>query len=390
MIFGINNDRSITSDPKAAVGAYGHRLIAESGFGAVRYCLYLCFVNPKPGVWDFALPDIEIKAALDAGLDVFVSLMWAPPHASAGKPTYMPFTGGCSVVEDTADGSIGVRFASERDYCSSPPSIDADWLRDITTRVVSRYAAMGVKFFGGWNEGNDRIFYPPRKADGSFDAERYVNEIVKPFTEAARKIPNIWLVGPEMYDAAAAKAVLALEKMSGDVWFDVLSFHAYGKVDGVEEAIRNILVFREAFGGDPRLLWLSETGLRPHRASIDGLLDQAEEIGEYIRALDAFEQSVDRVYLYRIKRDAGPMADYGLLLSDGTPSPALSATRSILRELEVPFGEVLGRGEYVPLQPFLRDCVVYFGTGPDSDVRFLIVKKGDEVPTQAFQILRVL
>ncbi|MFN8059572.1 MAG: hypothetical protein U0Q12_10440, partial [Vicinamibacterales bacterium] len=50
----------------------------EAGLGWASYYLYWNRANPAPGVYDWSGPDFEIAEMRNAGLNVFVHIVWPP------------------------------------------------------------------------------------------------------------------------------------------------------------------------------------------------------------------------------------------------------------------------------------------------------------------------
>ena len=52
--------------------------VRESGAGWVLYTLYWNVVNPAPGVYDWTGPDTNINHIVNAGLNVYLRIRYAP------------------------------------------------------------------------------------------------------------------------------------------------------------------------------------------------------------------------------------------------------------------------------------------------------------------------
>lgn len=370
----------------------------------MRYWVYLPYVNPADGVYDWALPDAEVKAAIDAGLDVYLSLMWAPAHASGGVPAYEPFE--CATMSVGPDGSLRPAFNEKKPYCVDPPRLNTAWMRLVTQVVVSHFAELGVRYFGIWNEPNYREMYPPRMM-GQLDYGRYITEVVRPFIESVHFVtegrgpskPVLLVVGPECDDVSTTAEILLREKASGQRWFDVISFHAYAWSEAFpEDAIMRAKEFLVAIDPyrDGREAWITEVGGNPQRSTEQGLAQQSAEITSYITSAESsLGGRVQRIFLYRILRNSGSLADHGLLLSDGAPSPAVLAIRKQLTggEEEMPLiAKALSREELIATEPTLqKGDVVFWDEGSGQDVDFVIVRPepGQQIPTKLTR-LRVI
>src|SRR6185436_13991130 len=55
---------------------------------------------PAEDRWFFDKLDDDVRAILDAGLDLGLRLLWCPPHAAQGKPTYLEYAQGSSAISD--------------------------------------------------------------------------------------------------------------------------------------------------------------------------------------------------------------------------------------------------------------------------------------------------
>jgi hypothetical protein len=218
--------------------------LGKLGCSRIRLGVPWDLVNPEPGVFDWTKLDAEVKAITDAGMLVYANPTSAPRWAAEGKPTYLwpaqlMADSECCVAwvrpYMPPDGPV-IRFAAERDYCSSPAHIDPEAMSAFGAALGERYKGR-IQWYGIWNEPGFPIFYPPSRGNpedplSEIDPEGWPRqlcaEVIAPFTEGVRMShPSAKFVGPEAESWWTMERILALEAEQRAHWFDVISFHPY-------------------------------------------------------------------------------------------------------------------------------------------------------------------
>jgi hypothetical protein len=388
MIYGINNDRSNTTDIKAAVSQEAYNIIADAGFKCVRYTLYMPYVFRNEDWMDFSLPDIELSRIKNAGLDVFVSLMWLPDWMTGGKPSYMPFE--CSTTGYDENGAQTATFDRTKPHCVNPPSINTAALRAFVKMFLLKYP--WVKYLGIWNEGNHDVFFPPRK-DGQMDYDRYINELIIPFTETVREFaPTVKTVGPEMDFGPTTVEIL---KREGDKkWFDILSKHPYAwsnnfPYDSILRTLEMLKAMEPYRKG--REIWITELGGNAAKPTQEARLKQAEEIGEYISTIESHVgDKISRVFFYRIQRDKTNIADHGFLDQDGKATPVIAKVAHLLKGVPViEYCKPLTRDQFNKIRVYLqKGDMIFVAFNLVGNEQYIIIRDDPVLNTAEFKLIR--
>ena len=223
---------------------------------------------PNPSHWNWARADYDIDAAIDQGLNVYVTIQGAPAWPHGGVPTYHWLQ--CFAGNDNWD--------STKPGCGPPGSANAfapfdpapgegqsaNWKRFVHA-AVKRYGDR-VKYWGFWNEPTERHFWPEWPEGGCHDRlAQLVAKVIKPGREAALAAnPSVQIVGPDDYLPDSIAHLLNLERdgrancglpPAGRL-FDVIALHSYnipagGGVLNTIQATLNAHFRRE--------VWLTET-----------------------------------------------------------------------------------------------------------------------------------
>jgi hypothetical protein len=237
------------------------RELVTMGTRFIRVFVFWNSANPSPGVFDWKKIDADIDAVRSAGMVVYANVIWAPAHASEGKPTYLPYTDGCSAW-NTKHAADGIRFASERDYCARPAHIDPNATFAFAKAFAERYGR-NITYWGIGNEPGIQLYWPPRReSDGWPDTDRLIAELIEPFNRGVRSVfPDALFVGPEADSSGVFGELARKESEAKAQWYDVFSFHPYGA--NPEETLRRVdkefLPEIENFRGH-RDVWISEMG----------------------------------------------------------------------------------------------------------------------------------
>jgi hypothetical protein len=274
--YGVNNEYGMVNlsieqtTSGTGVGQDAHRRVREAGVGWVRYWLSWETVqptsDPDPSHWNWAQADYDIDAAIDQGLNVYVSIQGAPAWPHGGVPTYHWLQ--CFAGNDQWDptkpgcGPAG----SPNAYAPFDPAPgqgqSANWRRFVHA-AVTRYGDR-VKYWGFWNEPTERHFWPEYPEGNCQDRlGQLVTKVIKPGRQAALAAnPSVQIVGPDDYLPDSIEHLLKLERDGGcgvppaGRLFDVIALHSYNipSGGGVLNAIQNTL--NDHFR---REVWLTET-----------------------------------------------------------------------------------------------------------------------------------
>ncbi len=294
--WGVSDDSGISpADPAGQQwGTTAYARAYEAGFGWSRYWFYWNNLNPSSGTYDFssaaAGADAEINAILNAGLQVYGNIMWAPNWAvqdSAGvvenRPAYLPWN--CMVI---VNGQA--QFVPGNSGCDNERPRTADFQAFVRQAVL--HYGNRIRYWGFWNEPQYGIFWHSWLQGKGYDSETnaenvplnlrvddLVNNILIPGAEAARAAnPNVLIVGPDADDIGTLTEVLRLDELyrqqHGRHLFDVISFHQYPP-NGDATQLWAPLDAWNAPGGplqtyrDGRPVWVTETSAHP--ATVDQL-----------------------------------------------------------------------------------------------------------------------
>lgn len=286
--YGAGNDRGMVARSIESIvdgdtpGEILHQTLHQNGVGWVRYWLSWDWVEHSDGVYDWSVPDHDIQAAIDQGLNVYVTIQSAPAWSSQGKTTYTwgncSIGGGSPVVDLTKPGCAGSGanayglFDPDRGDGLGP---SYRWKRFVTA-AVKRYGDR-VKYWGFWNEPSSSWFWPQYgEAPCNNAAGQLIAKVIKPGRDAALAAnSSLVIVGPDetTYDGSGAwflDALLSFERNgsascgipAGRLW-DVISWHAYVGNNGLGivnslNALATTLT-DPAKNYDRREVWLTET-----------------------------------------------------------------------------------------------------------------------------------
>jgi hypothetical protein len=274
--FGVNNEYGMvgysiegTTGPEG-VGQDAHRRVREAGVGWVRYALSWEVVqptpDPDPSHWNWTAADYDIDAAIDQGLNVYVSILGAPAWPHGGVPTYhfLQCFAGNDQFDPTPPGCGPAGSANA--YAPFDPAPgqgqSANW-RKFVHAAVTRYGDR-VKYWGFWNEPTERHFWPEYPEGNCQDRlGQLVAKVIIPGREAALAAnPSIQIVGPDDYLPTSIEHILHLERDGGcgipatGRLFDVIALHSYNIPSG-GGALNTI--FDALQGHFRREVWLTET-----------------------------------------------------------------------------------------------------------------------------------
>jgi hypothetical protein len=330
--FGVNNDYGMVNysiehtTSHTGVGQDAHRRVREAGVGWIRYWLSWEVVqstsDPNPANWHWATADYDIDAAIDQGLNVYVTIQGAPAWAHGGAQTWHFLQ--CFAGNDQWDpskpgcGPTG----SANAYAPFDPAPgegqSANWKRFVSA-AVKRYGDR-VKYWGFWNEPTERHFWPEYPEAPCYDRlGQLVTKVIKPGREAALAAnPSVQIVGPDDYLPASIEHLLHLERDGGcgvppaGRLFDVIALHSYNIPSG-GGALNEIFAAME--GHFRREVWLTETN---GGAGLQNALAHFERRGW-----------ISKVFVGGI-RSPGTCGALNLLDGDKNPCPAYATLQNYI------------------------------------------------------------
>ena len=277
--YGVNNQYGMVNFSIEHAGAehFGtgttvHQRVREVGAGWVRYWLSWEVVqpnnDPNPVNWNWAQADFDIDAAVAEGLNVYVTILGAPAWAHGGVPTYSWLQcyvriGDLDAYDETRPGCGPAGAANAwAPFDPAGGNQSANW-KHFVAEAVKR-SSDRVKYWGFWNEPNERHFWPEQGVAPCYDRlGQLVDKVIKPGRDAALAVnPGIVVVGPDEYHPDAVEHFLKLEQTGhcgrgpyGRL-FDVLAIHAYNiQADG--GSLRAI--FDKMAPYFRREVWITET-----------------------------------------------------------------------------------------------------------------------------------
>ncbi len=330
--YGVNNEYGMINfsiegtTGSDGVGQDAHRRVREAGVGWVRYALSWEVVqptnDPNPANWNWKAPDYDIDAAIDQGLNVYVTILGAPAWPHGGVPTYHFLQ--CFAGNDTWDptkpgcGPAG----SANAYAPFDPAPgegqSANWKRFVQA-AVTRYGDR-VKYRGFWNEPTERHFWPEYPEGPCYDRlGQLVTKVIKPGREAALAAnPSVQIVGPDDYLPTSIEHLLRLERDGGcgvppaGRLFDVIALHSYnipsggGALNTIYDTLN--LHFR-------REVWLTETN---GGAGLENALRHFERRGW-----------ISKVFVGSM-RNPGTCGSINLLDGDKQPCPSYATLQAYI------------------------------------------------------------
>lgn len=145
----------------------------------------------NPNEDGFARIVAACQSALDAGIrSLYIQSTGARPEWCVGgpQPTYTP--GGCIEADPANPGNGGIKFASDRSYCSVPPHIDPAqvqaWAAELAT-ALKPFAGQ-IAYWSAWNEPGQDTSWPPWHAGGDSQLTRLISEVSEPFLDGIRSV----------------------------------------------------------------------------------------------------------------------------------------------------------------------------------------------------------
>jgi hypothetical protein len=322
--YGVNNDFGMVgysverTTGSEGVGQDAHRRVREAGVGWIRYWLSWETVqgsnDPDPSHWNWGPSDHDIDAAIDQGLNVYVTIQGAPAWAHGGVPTYhfLQCYAGDDQFDPTRPGCGPAGSANAYAPFDPAPGLgqSANWKRFVHA-AVTRYGDR-VKYWGFWNEPTERHFWPEYPEGHCQDRlGQLVTKVIRPGREAALAAnPSVRIVGPDDYLPTSIEHLLRLERDGGcgvpatGRLFDVIALHSYN-IPGGGGVLNTIYdIVQQHFR---REVWLTETN------GGAGL----------VNALDHFERRgwIGKVFVGSM-RGLGPCGLLNLL--DGAKQPCAS------------------------------------------------------------------
>jgi hypothetical protein len=282
--YGAGNDRGMVARSIESIvdgdtpGETLHQTLHQNGVGWVRYWLSWDWVEHSNGGYDWSVPDHDIQAAIDQGLNVYVTIQSAPAWAHGGVNTYV--WGNCAlIVNGVPTGAFDPTRpgCGQADYAPFDPGMGNGqsffWKRFVTA-AVKRYGDR-VKYWGFWNEPSSGWFWPPyNEAPCNSVAGQLIAKVIKPARDAALAAnSSVVIVGPDetQFDQTSNTApwldvLLSIERNgapncgvpAGRLW-DVISWHAYAGNSGQNIPVSLNAVKHTLDNYDRREVWITET-----------------------------------------------------------------------------------------------------------------------------------
>ncbi len=292
------------------------------GVTQVRMFVPWYFVEPAPGVYNWANVDKVVNAAEERGIAVLGAVTSTPTWATDSWSPY----GAPRNPEDFGNfmGALAERYGAGE---GAPE-----------TARISAYEI--------WNEPHAAVFWEP-----SPDAAAYT-EVLKAGYEAVKAVdPSGTVVGGVVYagqswgDGANIGAVEFIEGMyeaGAAGYFDALSYHPYNNdwrfSDGAGSPIsaigilEDIQALMEQNGDADKTVWTSEYGLPTATVSE---AQQAEFISDFMDTW-ADTDGAGPMFLYNLvdlqTGSTNPEDTYGLFRDDWTPKQAALAVQAWIEE----------------------------------------------------------
>lgn len=386
--YGFNDDAMV------APGVTDEVLSAAraAGLGWVVYTIYWNLVEPAPGVYDWQVPDREIRRLADAGLNVVARVRYAPPWATGDAPTirpdlvpfYCPSISPrdpaceCRTIVANPDAFTAAEQIDVAARCAlQAPKIPlkADVERFVRA-VVRRYAIDGplvaqdarykVRYWGFGEE-----YHNPYLWAGS--REEFFQRVLAAGYDAAKALdPSLTIVGPDsdwtddVVFALRREQELRASGLRTQNVVDVISMHllrepGYGagavwrlyrpssspNLDGVFYVKPVVDQHRRG-----RPFWLTELGACSAASALAGCAAEADQAAWLRTQLDdaLLQPWIDKVFVYRLQADDPFVADYGLIApaaDSGSPPvrrAGFTALESFLQGIGLPSFAYLAEG----------------------------------------------
>ncbi len=282
-------------------------LMADLGFGWLRYWAEWAEVEASPGEYRWANLDYRVAEAKRRGLRLIGAVHYGTPWAS--------------------DAPEDVKGHARTKY---PPRDLADMQR-YARAMIGRYKN-DVQHWEGWNEANANGFWnvPPSGRDRF---EHYV-QWQRAFYEAAKQAdPDcIVLTGGFADGADLARQLVRYYEAGLKDTFDVMNVHIYGgdpRGKWTVQQIQSVIRVMRHHGDGDKPIWITETGwpvecVHPNVRS----LDQQAQWTPWLFAVLLSHPQVERVFFHEL-RDIPSDANYGWLRGDFQPRPVVEQWRAM-------------------------------------------------------------
>jgi hypothetical protein len=356
--FGVVDDLFVTSPDAAA-------LMRQAGFGWANYWLYWNKANPADGVYDWTGPDAELAFLRNAGLNVFVRIVFPPTWttgASYGNEEAPYF------CLDENNPPTNVRNHPD---CHNPalrPNVAA--FRAFVRAAVARYKH-AVRAWGVGVEAHSRVFWQG-------DLEQFAREVLRPGYEEIKAIdPGAIVVGPDEDLGGALFTLLSLENTVGR-FCDVVSYHLLSHSGGGVARLDSELKPVVDQVGRGRPVWLTELGYRSANAA--GNQVQAQWLSDMLAGI-RLRPWIDKTFVFRMLEKSSPY-EFGLLDADLTPRPAYTAVRQFAAAQAPPRFAFLAEGASGPF--FDLDVALANPNQVEAPVKLSFLRQDGAVVTRSF------
>jgi hypothetical protein len=226
-MYGVNHDFGLVGQnvDTAGIEENAHFLMRQAGVGWVRYWLSWETVQMGgPDAWNWAASDNDINAAINQGLNVYVTVRSAPiwatastPTAGDGKNTYG--WGGCGTGPN---GDLPYDYTKPGCTPGDLPPFDPPapgreqsyyWKRFVR-EAVKRYGDR-VKYWGFWNEPSEMWHWPQYDTPGCFNSrlKSLIDKVIVPGRQATLEVnPSAQIVGPDDFNSSGLAFFLTAEQ----------------------------------------------------------------------------------------------------------------------------------------------------------------------------------
>jgi hypothetical protein len=255
-----------------------------------------------------------------------------------GHPAAQAIWQAAGILVDGVPLSMSQEIGQDLQAVINYPPKDPDAFAAYAANLARRYPQ--IQAWEVWNEPNTSFSWRPAVGVAGYrDLLKKTYQGVKAANPKARVILGGLSPGNSSStpDSIPAAEFLSLLYQNGaGVFFDAVSYHAYGDgplEDWLSDALLGIRYVMAANGDTAKPIWITEMGCYTEGPGSVSDQWQAEYLLE-ARSFLARLSYIERVYWYTL-RDANastaPEMNYGLFRADGTPKPAVQSFSAPLR-----------------------------------------------------------
>lgn len=244
--------------PKVYFGLHIHHLWQDTAWPSVPFGTWRLwdshtmwiYLEPRPGVYDFALLDKYVAVAQEHGVEIVLTMAGTPTWASA-RPTEVPVHQG------------GVRSAPG--LAAEPNSLQlwADFVRTVATRYKGR-----IRYYEIWNEPMSQPFFS--------GTPQTMVDLVRTAAGVLKQVdPDDKVLSPPVTgDEKGLSWFDSFLKAGGGQYIDIYGFHYYvsSAPEQMLPKISRARALLRSYGQDTKPMWNTEAGwqvehLDPHVAA---------------------------------------------------------------------------------------------------------------------------